>query len=90
MQELWLNEHLSALQVPVVMGVGGLFDYYSGTIARSPLIMRKLGIEWVWRLMMEPKRMFKRYIIGNVTFLWRLEKIRRKQKKERSNNESNI
>jgi N-acetylglucosaminyldiphosphoundecaprenol N-acetyl-beta-D-mannosaminyltransferase len=64
------------------MGVGGLFDYYSGTIPRSPLWMRKLGVEWVWRLMMEPKRMWKRYIIGNITFLWRIEKIRRKQMKE--------
>ena len=82
MQELWLNEHLNTIKIKVVIGVGGLFDYYSGTIPRSPLWMRKLGIEWVWRLMMEPKRMWKRYIIGNITFLWRIEKIRRKQMKE--------
>jgi N-acetylglucosaminyldiphosphoundecaprenol N-acetyl-beta-D-mannosaminyltransferase len=84
-QELWIHEHLSAIQVGVVMGVGGLFDYYSGTIPRSPSFMRKLGIEWVWRLMMEPKRMWRRYIIGNIEFLLRIEKIRRKMKKEGNN-----
>ncbi len=81
-QELWLHEHLSDLEVDVVMGVGGLFDYYSGTIPRSPSFMRKLGVEWVWRLMMEPKRMWRRYIIGNIEFLLRIEKIRRNRKKE--------
>ena len=82
-QELWLHAHLAKLTVKVVMGVGGLFDFYSGTISRSPVWMRKMGIEWVWRLMMEPKRMWRRYIIGNIEFLWRIEKIRRVQRKER-------
>ena len=82
-QELWLHEHLSKINSKVVMGVGGLFDYYSGTIRRSPKWMRKIGIEWVWRLMMEPKRMWKRYIIGNIEFLLRIEKIRREEKKGR-------
>lgn len=82
-QEKWLHEHLGSLNIPVVMGVGGLFDYYSGTIPRSPLWMRKMGIEWVWRLMMEPRRMWKRYIIGNVAFLIRINKIKRAQRKQR-------
>ena len=82
-QELWLHANLAKLQVQVVMGVGGLFDFYSGTISRSPVWMRKMGIEWVWRLMMEPRRMWKRYIIGNIAFLWRIEKIQKEQKKER-------
>ena len=81
-QERWLREHLADLQVPVVMGVGGLFDYYSGTIPRAPRLMRKLGIEWVWRLMMEPGRMWRRYIIGNVQFLRRLKQVQRNQKKD--------
>ncbi|MDY0287620.1 MAG: WecB/TagA/CpsF family glycosyltransferase [Sphaerochaeta sp.] len=82
-QEKWLHEHLGALTVPVVMGVGGLFDFYSGTISRSPLWMRRMGIEWVWRLMMEPRRMWKRYIIGNVAFLIRINMIKRAQQKQR-------
>jgi N-acetylglucosaminyldiphosphoundecaprenol N-acetyl-beta-D-mannosaminyltransferase len=83
-QELWLHDNLANLTVPVVMGVGGLFDFYSGTIRRSPVWMRKLGIEWVWRLMMEPKRMWRRYIIGNIEFLLRIGKIRREQRKGRA------
>jgi len=82
-QELWLHTHLAKLTVKVVMGVGGLFDFYSGTISRSPVWMRKVGMEWVWRLMMEPRRMWRRYIIGNITFMWLIEKIRREQRKER-------
>ena len=82
-QELWLHEHLTYLTVPVVMGVGGLFDFYSGTIRRSPVWMRTVGIEWVWRLMMEPRRMWRRYIIGNIVFLRRIEKIRKEQKHQR-------
>ena len=76
-QELWVREHRKSLAVPVCMGVGGLFDFYSGTIPRAPGWMRRLGIEWVWRLLMEPKRMWKRYIIGNVEFLLRIRKIKR-------------
>jgi len=82
-QELWLHDHLSKLTVPVVMGVGALFDFYSGTVSRSPVWMRKMGIEWVWRLMLEPRRMWRRYIIGNIEFMVRIGKIRRKQRKER-------
>ena len=71
-QELWLAKHDEALQVPVRMGVGGLFDYYSGSIPRAPLWMREIGLEWVWRLLQEPGRMWKRYIIGNPLYLYRV------------------
>ncbi|MBN2860530.1 MAG: WecB/TagA/CpsF family glycosyltransferase [Sphaerochaetaceae bacterium] len=82
-QEIWLREHREELQVPVVMGVGGLFDYYSGTIPRAPRFMRTMGVEWVWRLMMEPGRMWRRYIIGNIQFLRRLKQLQRNQKKDK-------
>lgn len=82
-QELWVREHLKSLAVPVCMGVGGLFDFYSGTIPRAPGWMRRLGIEWVWRLMMEPRRMWKRYILGNVEFLLRIRKIKRANARKR-------
>lgn len=76
-QELWIRKHRDRLKVPVAMGVGGLFDFYSGNIPRAPMIMRRLGIEWVWRLLMEPRRMWRRYIIGNVTFMLRIRRLRR-------------
>ena len=54
------------------MGVGGLFDFYSGRIRRAPVWMRELGMEWVYRLMQEPGRMWRRYILGNPLFLYRV------------------
>jgi exopolysaccharide biosynthesis WecB/TagA/CpsF family protein len=71
-QELWLARHADALQVPVRMGVGGLFDYYSGSIPRAPLWLREIGLEWVWRLLQEPGRMWKRYLVGNPLYLYRV------------------
>ncbi|MEK7671394.1 MAG: WecB/TagA/CpsF family glycosyltransferase, partial [Bacteroidota bacterium] len=49
--------------------VGGLFDFFSGRIPRAPVAWRELGIEWLWRLRMEPRRLAKRYLIGNPLFL---------------------
>lgn len=69
LQEDWIARNRARLQVPVVMGVGGLFDYYSGRIARAPLTIRKLRCEWLWRLAMEPHRMAGRYLVGNISFL---------------------
>jgi len=71
-QELWLARYQDELQVPVRMGVGGLFDYYSGSIPRAPLWLREIGLEWVWRLLQEPGRMWKRYLVGNPLFLYRV------------------
>jgi N-acetylglucosaminyldiphosphoundecaprenol N-acetyl-beta-D-mannosaminyltransferase len=57
-QEKWINEHISKLKnLDLVMGVGGSFDFWSGKTKRAPQFMRKLGIEWIWRLMLNP---FKR------------------------------
>lgn len=71
-QELWLWRHRDRLAPKVAMGVGGLFDFYSGRIPRAPLWMREIGLEWSWRLLQEPKRMWRRYIIGNPLFLYRV------------------
>jgi exopolysaccharide biosynthesis WecB/TagA/CpsF family protein len=70
-QELWLARHLDKLDTAVNMGVGGLFDFYSERISRAPLWLRKSGMEWVWRLLQEPGRMWRRYIIGNPEFVMR-------------------
>lgn len=70
LQEKWIARNRHKLTAPVVMGVGGLFDYYSGRIPRAPKLVRACKSEWMWRLAMEPRRMAKRYITGNVQFLF--------------------
>jgi N-acetylglucosaminyldiphosphoundecaprenol N-acetyl-beta-D-mannosaminyltransferase len=70
-QESWLQENKSRLKVNTAVAVGGLFDFYSGRISRAPVWMRELGMEWVWRLMKEPKNKFHRYVIGNPIFIFR-------------------
>ena len=65
----------------VFMGVGGSFDVLSGHINRAPLWMQKLNLEWLFRVVNEPKRLFKRYFVGNVTFIKRVLDEKRKSKK---------
>jgi len=69
LQEQWISRVRHRLTARVVMGVGGLFDYYSGAIPRAPFVLRASGCEWIWRLMQEPRRLFARYIFGNPRFL---------------------
>ncbi|MEQ8654425.1 MAG: WecB/TagA/CpsF family glycosyltransferase [Kiloniellales bacterium] len=71
LQELWLQRNAPRLRPGLTMGVGGLFDFYSGRIARAPRTLRALGMEWAWRLAMEPRRMARRYLLGNPAFLLR-------------------
>ena len=71
-QEKWIIQHHSQLTPTIQMGVGGLFDFYSGKIPRAPVWMREIGLEWVYRLIQEPRRMWRRYIIGNPLFLYRV------------------
>lgn len=52
------------------LGVGAAFDFSAGVLKRSPLILRKLGLEWVYRLALEPRRLYRRYLVGNAQFLW--------------------
>ena len=71
-QDMWIAENLSKTGAKVAMGVGGLFDFYSGNIPRAPQWMRELSLEWAFRLMQEPSRMWKRYLLGNAVFLARI------------------
>jgi N-acetylglucosaminyldiphosphoundecaprenol N-acetyl-beta-D-mannosaminyltransferase len=71
-QDLFIDRYLPQLGVKVAMGVGGLFDFVSGRISRAPQWMRETGLEWVWRLLQEPGRMWRRYLLGNFTFLGRV------------------
>jgi N-acetylglucosaminyldiphosphoundecaprenol N-acetyl-beta-D-mannosaminyltransferase len=71
-QEMWIAEHREALDASVVIGVGGLFDFYSGRMPRAPNVVRKASLEWAWRLAMEPRRLWRRYLIGNLRFMGRV------------------
>jgi N-acetylglucosaminyldiphosphoundecaprenol N-acetyl-beta-D-mannosaminyltransferase len=71
-QERWMAANADRLRPRVILGVGGLFDYYGGRVQRAPLWVRELGGEWAWRLAMEPRRLARRYLIGNAIFLLRL------------------
>ncbi|KAB7764117.1 WecB/TagA/CpsF family glycosyltransferase [Xanthomonas maliensis] len=61
LQERWILDHSQALQVPLVFGVGALLDFLSGTAQRAPQWVRRLHMEWMYRLLREPRRLFKRY-----------------------------
>ena len=67
-QDVWLARVRHRLHAPVVLGVGGLLDFVSGRIPRAPEWMRKSGTEWLYRLKCEPRRMWQRYLVGNLTF----------------------
>ncbi len=71
-QEAWIEQHLEATGATVGLGVGGLFDFFSGRVPRAPSFMRRVGLEWLFRFGQEPKRMWKRYWVGNFVFMWRV------------------
>ena len=74
-QEKWAYAHLKELDVNGPIGtIGAVFDFFAGNIRRAPLWWQKHGMEWLYRLIKEPKRMWKRYIIGNTLFLGYLVK----------------
>jgi N-acetylglucosaminyldiphosphoundecaprenol N-acetyl-beta-D-mannosaminyltransferase len=68
-QENWIYEHGLKLGVPVSMGIGGSFEMVGGITSRAPLWMQEFGLEWLFRLAMEPGRLGKRYLIGNLQFM---------------------
>jgi N-acetylglucosaminyldiphosphoundecaprenol N-acetyl-beta-D-mannosaminyltransferase len=67
-KEYWLAENLDALGVPFSMGVGGSFDVYAGAVKRAPLWLQRVGLEWFYRFVQEPGRMWRRYLVGNLEF----------------------
>jgi len=69
-KETWCERHRQRLVVPVIMGVGGSFDVLAGFIKRAPRWTQRLGLEWFWRLLMEPRKLWKRYLTTNSEFLW--------------------
>ena len=80
-KEYWVHKYLDQLNIPFVMGVGGSFDVVAGVTRRAPKVWQNLGLEWFYRFIQEPKRLFKRYIIGNMTFIRHVKRAERLQKK---------
>ncbi len=72
LQERWIHAHQHRLDVPVCLGVGGLFDFWAGNVSRAPQWLRSLGHEWLWRLGQQPRDKARRYLLGNPLFLARI------------------
>ena len=74
-QEKWTYSHWKELDIHCHVGtIGAVFDFFAGTVERAPMWWQEHGLEWLYRLMKEPKRMWRRYIIGNALFLWNMLK----------------
>jgi N-acetylglucosaminyldiphosphoundecaprenol N-acetyl-beta-D-mannosaminyltransferase len=71
-QDQWMAEHASKLRVPVLVGVGAAFDFFTGRVSQAPRWMREHGMEWLYRLWAEPSRLWRRYLIYNPWFAWLL------------------
>ena len=74
-QEKWTYQHWNELNIHCHCGtIGAVFDFYAGTVKRAPLWWQEHSLEWLYRLLMEPRRMWRRYLIGNQLFLWNIMK----------------
>lgn len=72
-QEKWTYTHWDQLQIHCHCGtIGAVFDFYAGTVKRAPIWWQRHSLEWCYRLLKEPRRMWRRYIIGNLLFMWNI------------------
>jgi len=72
-QEKWTYSHWDELNIHCHVGtIGAVFDFFAGTVERAPMWWQRHGLEWLYRLLKEPRRMWRRYIIGNALFLWNI------------------
>lgn len=69
-KDVFCERHRHRLQIPVIIGVGGAFDVLTGVIARAPKLVQSVGLEWAWRLLLEPRKLWKRYLTTNTEFIW--------------------
>jgi len=68
-QDFWIRDHLEEIAVPVCVGIGGSFNFFSGATSRAPGWMQRSGLEWVYRLGLEPRRLWRRYILRDLPFV---------------------
>jgi N-acetylglucosaminyldiphosphoundecaprenol N-acetyl-beta-D-mannosaminyltransferase len=69
-QERWMHQHRLVLDIPVMAGVGAAFDFNTGRLVQAPGWMREAGLEWLFRLLVEPKRLWRRYLLQGPRFVW--------------------
>jgi N-acetylglucosaminyldiphosphoundecaprenol N-acetyl-beta-D-mannosaminyltransferase len=82
-QEIWAATHQPRISAPLILSVGAAFNFHSGRLRRAPIWMRRVGLEWLFRLALEPRRLFRRYIVTNTRFLLLLvgEELRLRSKR---------
>ena len=69
-QELWMGRNASKLDVGAMVGIGGTFNFIAGKVKRAPKWMQRSGLEWIYRIIQEPGRLWRRYAYGLVKFSW--------------------
>ncbi len=79
-QEKWLHQHQAELNVKFAAAVGAVFDFYSGRVKRSHPVFQRLGLEWLPRLLQQPRRLWRRMGVSAPIFLWHVLRQRRKAK----------
>jgi N-acetylglucosaminyldiphosphoundecaprenol N-acetyl-beta-D-mannosaminyltransferase len=84
-QEYWIEDNRQAINAPVCFAIGATWDYLTGKVPRCPAWMGSNGLEWLFRLCVEPRRMFRRYVVGNPEFMWRVFWQAQKQRRVLSN-----
>lgn len=71
-QEYWMARHWERLRPAILLGVGAAFEFHAGTVTRAPAWIQRLSIEWLYRLLQEPRRLWKRYLVTNSLFIYYL------------------
>lgn len=69
-QELWIQEHRKKIKGGVMVGVGAAFNFFAGTVDKAPQWVEKAGVEWLYRLFKEPKRLWRRYVLGGLKYIY--------------------
>lgn len=75
-QERWMSSHIGRLHAPVLVGVGAAFDFHAGVKRQAPRWMQRSGLEWSFRLATEPRRLWRRYLVNNPSFVWQVARSR--------------
>jgi len=76
-QEVWIHRHKERLGVPLSIGVGATLDFMAGLVRRAPRLFQKTGLEWFWRLLTEPRRLWRRYLVDDLPFFWHVLREKR-------------
>ncbi len=90
-QEIWMRRHFEESRVPLTIGVGASFDFIAGCKRRAPIIMQRTGLEWLWRLCTEPRRLWRRYLVDDMYFFVLLARqyLSRSSEKDTASSEKN-